>query len=253
MLKKRLIGVVAVRHGLAVQSFGYQRYLPLGDPVCLIQNLDRWGIDEILVIDITRSRGSLGPNLELIERISSSCIHTPLTFGGGISSDNDAVEVINRGADRILVETLLYESPQMLDAIAERIGAQAIVGSISLKIDMSGNLRLVDYISGKHREYNSRFYQFVRDEYISEMVIVDMVNEGGTSQLTLEMLEDLPISIPLIPFGGLTNASNLSELLDYDRTSAIAIGNPLSYKEHALQDLRKKLKGRNIRHAFYAQ
>ena len=93
----------------------------------------------------------------------------------------------------------------------------------------------------------------MRDEYISEMVIADMVNEGGTSQLTLKMLEDLPISIPLIPFGGLTNASNLSELLDYDRTSAIAIGNPLSYKEHALQHLRKKLKGSNIRHAFYAQ
>ena len=32
MLLKRLVGVVTVRRGIAVQSFGYQRWLPLGRP-----------------------------------------------------------------------------------------------------------------------------------------------------------------------------------------------------------------------------
>ena len=35
MLKKRLIGVVTVRRGWAVQSFGYKRWLPLGRPEVL--------------------------------------------------------------------------------------------------------------------------------------------------------------------------------------------------------------------------
>ena len=47
MVKKRLIGVVTIRNGLAVQSFSYSSYLPLGNPLCIIQNLDRWGVDEI--------------------------------------------------------------------------------------------------------------------------------------------------------------------------------------------------------------
>ena len=47
MLKKRIIGVVTVVDNIAVQSFGYQKYLPLGDPAILIENLDKWGADEI--------------------------------------------------------------------------------------------------------------------------------------------------------------------------------------------------------------
>jgi cyclase len=39
MLKKRLIGVVTVRDGWAVQSFGYGRYLPLGKPVLMVLKL----------------------------------------------------------------------------------------------------------------------------------------------------------------------------------------------------------------------
>ena len=60
MLRKRLIAVVTVLDGLAVQSFGYQRYLPLGKPECLVENLDRWGVDEIFVQVIDRSARNLG-------------------------------------------------------------------------------------------------------------------------------------------------------------------------------------------------
>ena len=42
MLRKRLLGAVVVRQGWAVQSFGYQRWLPLGKVECLVENLDRW-------------------------------------------------------------------------------------------------------------------------------------------------------------------------------------------------------------------
>ena len=47
----RLIGAVIVRGGIAVQSIGYKKWLPLGKPECLVQNLDRWGADEIVVLD----------------------------------------------------------------------------------------------------------------------------------------------------------------------------------------------------------
>ena len=40
MIKKRLIGVITVRQGWAVQSFGYQRHLPLGRPEVLMVIID---------------------------------------------------------------------------------------------------------------------------------------------------------------------------------------------------------------------
>ena len=70
MLKKRLIRVVTIKDGSAVQSFGYGRYLPLGRPECLVENLDRWGADEILVQVIDRTRRSLGPDFALLSKLA---------------------------------------------------------------------------------------------------------------------------------------------------------------------------------------
>ena len=41
MLKKRLIGAITVKNGIAVQSFGYKKYLPIGSPKVIVENLDR--------------------------------------------------------------------------------------------------------------------------------------------------------------------------------------------------------------------
>ena len=98
MLKKRLIGVVTVRQGWAVQSFGYQRYLPLGRPEVIIENLDRWGADEILVHCIDRSQNQSGPDFTLIKRIGDLGLSTPLIYGGGIRHLEDALQIVRLGA-----------------------------------------------------------------------------------------------------------------------------------------------------------
>ena len=109
MLKKRLVGVVTVKNGWAVQSFGYRRYLPLGKPECLVENLDRWGADEILVQVIDRSTTGVGPDFELLERLGELGLETPLIYAGGIRSISDGIKLVQSGADRIVVDTLLHQ------------------------------------------------------------------------------------------------------------------------------------------------
>ena len=78
MLKKRLIGLITVKDGLAVQAISYSKYLPLGKARVLVENLDRWGIDEIILSCIDRTRSNLGPDYNLLDRISKMKITTPL-------------------------------------------------------------------------------------------------------------------------------------------------------------------------------
>ena len=106
MVKKRIIGVITILDGKVVQSFGYNSYLPLGRPECIIENLDRWGVDEILIQCIDRSRFSKGPDFMLLEKISSLGIGTPIIYSGGLKSVEDAVSVIKKGADRICLQNI---------------------------------------------------------------------------------------------------------------------------------------------------
>ena len=59
---------------------------------------------------IDRSLNNRGPDFDLLKNISKENISTPIIYGGGIRNAEDAVNVIKSGADRVLIETLVYKN-----------------------------------------------------------------------------------------------------------------------------------------------
>ena len=58
MLKKRIVATLVVKNGIVVQSCGFNRYMPVGKPSITIEFLDDWGVDEIILLDISATRES---------------------------------------------------------------------------------------------------------------------------------------------------------------------------------------------------
>ena len=52
MIKKRISASVIVKSNRVVQSISYRKYLPIGSIEPVVENLDRWGVDEIIIFDI---------------------------------------------------------------------------------------------------------------------------------------------------------------------------------------------------------
>lgn len=242
MLKKRLLGVVTVRNGWAVQSFGYRQYLPIGRPELLVENLDRWGADEILLQCIDRSHHEAGPDLDLLERVSRRGLATPLIYAGGVRNADDAIAVIKTGADRVCVDALLHESPITLQRLAKKLGAQAIIASLPLSIAGGGEPLWLDYRSGHQQVLTPEVVEFLDSGFVSEVLIIDWVHEGRSATFDSNLVARFPAShIPLIAFGGLSEASQLRQLLQVDRVSAVAMGNALNYREHNISKLKAAL------------
>ena len=228
---KRLVGVITVKNNWAVQSIGYKKYLPLGRPEVLAENFDRWQLDEILIVDIDRSRLNLGPNFELLEKVTSKRLMTPLCYMGGIRNSHDALKCINKGADRIALDNLFRQDPVVANSIADSIGRQAIVRVQPLLVK-GKEVFCYDYLQ---RCWSKRLdpENFVESSnHFSELMIVDVENEG-----VLEAFNERFISLfegsdlQLICFGGISNRSQASRILSRPEVSAIAIGNSLSHKE----------------------
>ena len=108
MMKRRLIGVITVKEGIAVQSFSYNKYLPIGKPEIVAKNFDRWGADEIILNVIDRNQDNKEPDFETLENILILKLSTPVIYGGGISDSTQALKVIEFGADRIIIENIIY-------------------------------------------------------------------------------------------------------------------------------------------------
>ena len=250
MIKKRLSAVVNVLDGQVVQSFGYKTFLPIGHPNDVLINLDRWHVDEIILQSLSRSRNKLGPDFKLLDCISSLKLTTPLIYGGGIRNPHDADNVISLGADRIIVGDLLLSDPNQLPGIVNHIGKQAVIAS--LPFTTLNPFVPINYTTNQIPNI-SRLIDLIHDDLVSELLLIDYHSEGLNSPWSDfdERLHSL-FPLPLILFGGLSNPKDISNLLQYEHVSSIAVGNILSYKEFAYQALKDHISSSSFRPSYFS-
>ncbi len=252
VLKKRIIGVVNVRDGIAVQSFGFNKYLPLGKPECFVENLDRWGADEILLNVMDLSSKRLGPNLALLEKVANLGLETPLIYSGGISSVKDGKDVIQTGADRICVTSLLHENPKAVVQLSELIGLQGVIGAMPVGINRKGLFRY-NYLT-KKLTYFKNFNKVINTSSISELLIIDFKSEGYKNSFNETLLSVLKLEkIPLLLFGGISETIQINRIIKKKNINGVCIGNSLNYKESKLQYLKKNIKSYKLRGPVYKE
>lgn len=247
MLKKRIVGVVTIRRGWAVQSFGYRRYLPVGRPEVVAENLDRWGADEILLQCIDRSVDNAGPGFDILERVANKGLGTPLIIAGGIRNLADGVRCINAGADRLCVDALLHDAPEQAAELSSRLGAQAVIAALPLSME-GGVLRWLDYRSRKMTVMDNKVLRLLHDKVLSEALVLDWKNEGSRTGFDMRLLAQAELAgIPLIAFGGLGDPAAMRAVLELPQTVAAGVGNVLNYREHSIRLLKQELGAMPVR------
>jgi cyclase len=250
MIGKRLVGVITVRRKMAVQSFGYARWLPMGDPAVVARNLDRWGADEILVL--ATDRGNDGPDFPLLERLTHIGLSTPLIYGGGIRKVEDGIAVVGRGADRIALDSALARSPHLVAGLASALGAQALVAALPLAIRPDG-LFWRDHAARTEHPFPAAIRALLEAGHVSEVLVIDWQNEGFPGRFDTRLLDLFPVpGMPLILFGGLGLPEPMQALLARPEVRAVGVGNSLAWREHAVQLLKAALPGAGIRPPAFA-
>ena len=235
---KRLVGVICVRNGWAVQSIGYDRYLPIGRPEIVAENLDRWFLDEILVVCIDRTPRGLGPDYETLERVSERALMTPLTYAGGISSSEQATHLVKLGADRIALEHINNVSPETSRDIRNAVGVQAVIRTLPLEIGEDGNLWAFDYMTRETNPFDPDTLGHEHDPLFSELMIIDHKGDGGIASFNPNLLSPFATRPhQLIAFGGITTKTQVQDILALPAVSAVAVGNSLNYRELGNRDL----------------
>jgi cyclase len=241
-MKTRLVAMVTIRDGVAVQSFSYKNYLPVGSPEIICENLSRWGADEIIISFIDRSKSNMGPNLKILEKISKNNMSTPLIYSGGINSEQNAIDVINSGADRVAIEAIVKkDNINLINRISSRIGSQALILSMTL-FEKNNKLFKFNYIDGSN-QFFSDFCEVIKLLNFSEILLIDKENEGTKNfNLNLVNLFLKNLDKKILVFGGIADFKLIKKLLLYQNIKAIVIGNSLNYKEIQISTIKKKFK-----------
>lgn len=246
MLYKRLIGVILMRNGTAMQSFGFARFLPIGRPSIVAEYLNRWGADEIMLLDIGAEAKTDGPNLDIIAEIAQQCF-IPLTYGGGITSVEHVRALLRCGVDKVSLTTSAYECPELIQKIGSRFGAQCVVTGMDVRRNNTGQFETM--IRGKNSGIDpvtlARSFQNAGS---GEIMIHSMDRDGMCNGMETELFAKITaeITIPLIGVGGVGKPDHAVTAFEQG-CSAIGVGNAFNHSEHSVVIFKKIMRKNGIR------
>jgi cyclase len=239
MLKKRIIATLVVKDNIVVQSIGFNKYLPIGSPLIAVEYLNKWGIDEIIYLDISSTKLNLKPNYSIIKSISSKC-NVPLTIGGGIKNLEDIKNLINLGADKVSLNNILFENPSLISKAAKIFGNQCIVASIDI-IKQGSQYYLYNYLTKKHIHNNIiEFINNIIDLGSGEIIVNNVDRDGSYSGYDIELFNFLSneIKVPVIASGGAKNGDDFVEIFTKTNVSAASASNLFHFTEHSVNILK---------------
>lgn len=236
MLKKRVSASIFTLCGRAVQSIGFNRFLPVGDPAIAAEYFSRWGADEIMLIDLSAPREGRGPDLAMIERVSRACF-VPLAVAGGLSTVDQVHDAVAAGADKVVVNTAALREPTLIRRIADRFGEQCAIAAFDVLTAGAGE-RTVMENAGRHRRAEGFLTLLRRAEAAGagEILLQSVDRDGSRSGYDLALIEAAAqaVHVPVIALGGCGHPDHVVELFQNTRASAAAIGNMLNYTEHSI-------------------
>lgn len=250
MIKKRIIGSIVLKNNLVVRGVNFKSYYPLGKIKYIVEALNRWGVDEIAIIDITASKNNK-INYELISE-ASSLSNVPILYSGGISSINNIKKVLKNGADKIMLNNISHKNINQINKFANYFGRQCVVLSVDV-INKKNKYFLYNYLKSDIFK-NINFKEYI--DYIFKLPIGEIffnsVNNSGTfNGLDLGFLNMLPkkSSVPIIVGGGIGKPIHFIEAFSNPNINAVSIGNGINYYEHSIVLIKSFLKQKknNIR------
>jgi cyclase len=132
MLLRRVIPCLDVANGRVVKGTRFLDLVDEGDPPELAARYAIAGADELVFLDITAAPEGRATLLDVVERTARR-VFIPLTVGGGVRSASDMKSVLRAGADKVAVNTVAVEDPDLITRCARRFGRQCVVVSIDAR------------------------------------------------------------------------------------------------------------------------
>jgi imidazole glycerol-phosphate synthase subunit HisF len=235
MLKKRLIAVLILRSGQVVQSVRFKHTNVIHyDPVHAIEAFNKWAVDEIAMINVTREAESRAGFAEAVGKISRHCF-VPLTVGGWITDEDYASTLLRSGADKLVVNTALADDPRLVTSLSLRFGRQCIVGSMDVKKREDGKVTVhIDRGRRDTGEEPVAWAQRACDLGVGEIFFNSIDHDGARKGYDLEHLRAIcqAVDVPVIAMGGVFSWDHMVAGIEAG-ADAVAAANIFHYSEHA--------------------
>ena len=104
MFRPRIIPVLLLKNLALVKSVRFKDHKYIGDPINAVKIFNDLKVDELVFLDIEASRQNRLISLDFVKNVGEEA-NMPFAVGGGIKTIEDIKNVINAGAEKVVINT----------------------------------------------------------------------------------------------------------------------------------------------------
>lgn len=246
MLKKRLIFTLLYQQGQFMLSRNF-RLQKVGNLQWLQSNYNfshiSYSIDELIVLDVSRGQKQTEEFCTALKKLSEGCF-VPIAAGGGVKSIDVARSLLRSGADKVVVNSALYEDNGFIQNLASEFGQQCVVASMDIKSLPDGDFQVWSECGSVCQpDTAAQWIEQVSQSAIGELYLNSIDRDGTGQGYDLRLLDLLPRNMPkpVILAGGVGNASHLAAGLADPRVDAVATAHLFNFVGNGLKKARQIL------------
>ncbi len=220
-----------MRDGVVVKGIQFRDHRVVGDIIELAERYSAEGADELVFYDITASPDGRTVDRDWVDRVAA-VIDIPFCVAGGIRTVADAESVLNKGADKISVNSPALENPALIEELARRFGSQCVVLGVDSR-ELAGRYHVYQYTGDPDKTAAAErltvdWIREAQQRGIGEVVLNCMNQDGvrkgyDTGQLSVVRAE---CAVPLIASGGAGSMQHFADsfrIADVDGALAASV------------------------------
>ena len=247
MLTKRIIACLDVRDGRVVKGMNFVNLRDAGSPAELAHAHAAAGADEIVLLDITATYEHRGALLQTV-RDTAAELFIPFTVGGGIRTLDDAKAIFDAGADKVAVNSAAIAHPELIAAIGDHFGSQAVVLAIDAK---RFGARWRVFATGGRTDTGIDAVEWANQgetRGAGEILITSMDCDGTQSGFDCDLTAAIAseVSIPVIASGGAGTSAHFVEVFQRGRADAALAASIFHFGIHDVNQLKATLAAEGI-------
>lgn len=228
----RVIPSLLVRRGGLYKGEKFKNHKYVGDPINTVRIFNEKEVDEIAILDIEATKEGTGPNFSMLRDIATEAF-MPLSYGGGISTAQQAEQLFKLGIEKIIINSLAGTSLDVLRDISNIAGAQSLMLSVDVKRSLFGKAAVYTH-AGTHnlKIAPPEYAQRAQDAGVGEILLTSIEREGTLEGFDLDLVSSVTsvVDIPVIASGGAASPDDIIAVTTQAGASAAAIGRLFTLK-----------------------
>ncbi|MEM2232073.1 MAG: imidazole glycerol phosphate synthase subunit HisF [Nitrososphaerota archaeon] len=251
MVAKRVIPCLDVENGRVVKGISFRDLRDAGDPVELGRRYAEEGADELVFLDISATLEGRRTMVEVVRRVASE-LDIPFTVGGGIRTLEDAEALLRNGADKVSVNTMAVERPDLVRSIARRYGDQCVVVAIDAKREaQSGGVAYRVYTHSGTRPTRHTAEEWARraeELGAGELLVTSIDMDGRQAGYDVELLRRVSdsVGIPVIASGGAGSLEDFYRAIVDGGADAVLAASVFHFGRFSVRQVKEYLASRGL-------